>query len=227
MLLISATNDWRATHTGASLGLLEIAGVDNTAPSVVLERRKREIETRLRERWQGLTRQDFQSMPIMADYVRYYRRFDKTYHVLLQVESLVLKGRNLPGVNPLVDANFMAEVETLVLTAGHDAARLIQPVLMDASRAGDQITQMDGTCKAIRAGDMVMRDAGGISCAILYGQDNRSPIRSDTRYALFVAYAPAGVPTEAVEAQLRMIAGYVQLFSPSAVVRRLELISAG
>ena len=226
MVNISATDDWRIAHPGASLGLLEIAGVDNTAPSAVLERRKREIETCLRERWQGLTRQDFQSLPIITDYVRYYRGFDKTYHVLLQVESLVLKGRNLPNVNPLVDANFMAEMETLVLTAGHDAARLIQPVLMDVSRAGDQITQMDGTCKAIRAGDMVMRDAGGVSCAILYGQDNRSPITSETTHALYVAYAPAGVPGEAVEAQLRMIAGYVQQFSPPSVVQRLELISA-
>src|SRR5262245_24144930 len=60
----------------------------------------------------------------MAAYVRYYKRFSKTYHVQLQLESIVLKRKSLPSVSPLVDANFTAEVETLVLTAGHDAQKL-------------------------------------------------------------------------------------------------------
>jgi len=47
--------------------------------------------------------------------------------VQLQVESIVSKGKSLPNVTPLVDANFVAEVETLVLTAGHDVAKLQAP----------------------------------------------------------------------------------------------------
>ncbi len=67
----------------------------------------------------------------MAAYERYYKRFDKTYHVQLQVESIVLKGKNLPDVSPLVDANFIAEIETFVLTAGHDVMQLQGSVCMD------------------------------------------------------------------------------------------------
>jgi len=226
MLLISATDEWRTAHPGATLGFLELSGVDNTRPSPALDERKRQVEARLRVRYQGFTRQDFQSLPVMADYIRYYKRFDKTYHVLLQVESLVLKGRNLPDVNPLVDAYFTAEVETLVLTAGHDVARLHEPVLMDVSREGDQIVQMGGTSKAIRAGDMIMRDAQGISCAILYGQDNRSPISALTSKVLYVAYAPSGVPPESVDLQLHMIADYIRLFSPACVLERHQLLTA-
>ena len=118
MLSISATDAWRDAHPGI-IGLLEVSGIENTNASSSLDERKRSMETKLRERYQGFTRHDFLALPIMSAYETYYKRFDKTYHVLLQVESIVLKGKSLPNVIPLVDANFIAEVETLVLTAGH------------------------------------------------------------------------------------------------------------
>jgi DNA/RNA-binding domain of Phe-tRNA-synthetase-like protein len=226
MLSLSPTHEWHTTHPGAIIGLLELSGVTQPASSPALDERKRETEARLRERYQGFTRQDFLALPVMATYHRYYRSFEKTYHVQLQLESLVLKGKNLPDVSPLVDANFIAEVETLVLTAGHDVAKLFTPVIIDVSRAGDQITQMNSVAKAIRPGDMLMRDANGVSCTIIYGQDDRSPISAQTTHVLYVAYAPPGVPSESVDEQLRRIEENIRLFSPSAVVERHELLAA-
>ena len=225
MLSISAVDEWRTTHSGAVIGLLELSDVENTHSSPKLDERKREMEARLRERYKGFTRQDFLSLPVMSNYERYYKRFNKTYHVQLQVESIVLKGKNLPNVCPLVDSNFIAEVETLVLTAGHDVAKLYGPILIDVSREGDHITQMNGTSKAIRAGDMIMRDANGVRCSIIYGQDDRSPISSETSRVLYVAYAPAGVPSETVDAQLLRIEENIRLFSPTAIVERHQLLS--
>ncbi len=226
MLLISATDEWRITHPGAIIGLLELSGVENTHSSPKLDERKRETETHLRERYKGFSRQDFLSLPVMSDYKRYYKRFDKTYHVQLQVESIVLKGKSLPNVSPLVDANFAAEVETLVLTAGHDATKLHGSIAIDVSREGDHITQMNGASKTIRAGDMIMRDANGICCSIIYGQDNRSPISLETSHVLYVAYAPDGIPSEMVEAQLRRIEENIRLFAPMAIVEQRQLLSA-
>lgn len=226
MLLISATTEWRTAHPGAVIGLLELSRVENTHPSLQLDDRKRETEARLRERYQGFTRQDFLALPIMAAYAQYYKRFNKTYHVQLQVESIVLKGKSLPNVSPLVDANFVAEVDTLVLTAGHDVAKLHGVVSIDVSRDGDQLTQMVGTPKAIRAGDMIMRDAHGICCSIIYGQDNRSPISLETAHVLYVAYAPVGVPAEVVAAHLQAIEENVRLVSPLAVREQQQLLLA-
>src|SRR5262245_64447502 len=81
----------------------------------------------------------------MAGYVHYYKRFGKTYHVLLQLESIVLKSKGLPSVSPLVDANFTAEVETLVLTAGHDAQQLQGEISIDGARDGDKLTDRKST----------------------------------------------------------------------------------
>jgi DNA/RNA-binding domain of Phe-tRNA-synthetase-like protein len=226
MLSISATDEWQNAHPGGIIGLLEASGIENIHSSSSLDARKRETEAYLRERYQGFTRQDFLALPVMSAYEQYYKRFDKTYHVQLQVESIVLKGKNLPNVLPLVDANFIAEVETLVLTAGHDVAKLHEPVSMDVSREGDQLTQMNGTSKVIRAGDMIMKDAEGISCSIIYGQDNRSPITSNTSHVLYVAYASVGVPEELVDAQLQKIQENIRLFSPNVIVEQHRLLKA-
>lgn len=205
--------------------------VPNTVPQCrpaasALDDRKRAIEAALRERYKGFTRKEFLALPVMADYDRYYARFKKTYHVQLQLESLVLKGKRLPDVSPAVDANFMAEVETLVLTAGHDVSKLRGPVVIDVSLDGEEMTQMNDTSRPIRGGDMIMRDADGIACSIIYGQDARSPISRATSHVLYVAYAPAGVPADAVERQLRGIEEYLRVASPALVLEQRRLLTA-
>lgn len=226
MISIKSTVEWSITHPGAAIGLLELTGLENRLPNPQLNQRKRETEARLRKDCAGFTRQDFLAHPVMAAYEKYYKRFNKTYHVLLQVESIVLKDKNLPDVSPLVDANFTAEVATFVLTAGHDAAKLVEPVWIDVSRPGDEMTLMSGAAKRIRAGDMVMRDGRDVCCSIIYGQDNHSPITPETRHVLYVAYAPAGVPAEAVEAQLRQIEQNVRMFAPEARLEQRRVLTA-
>ena len=226
MLKIAATDAWKETHPGAQIGLLEISGVDNNRPAPALDQEKRAIEGRLREKYAGFSRDDFLSLPVMQAYHRYYRKFGYTYHILLQLESVALKGKSLPNVSPLVDANFAAELCTLILTAGHDVAYLEAPVLIDVAREGDELIQMSGNRKDVPAGDMLMRDAMGIACTILRGQDNRSPISKTTSHVLYVSYAPDDVTEEQVKAQLNAMESYVRLFSPECTVEQSEIIFA-
>ena len=147
MLTITAAPEWKSVYPGAQIGILEIAGVDNTLRSDLLEAKKRALEARLQAHYTGFSRRDFLALPVMTAYERYYKRFDKTYHVLLQLESVVLKGKNLPEVSPLVDANFAAELDTLVLTASHDVALFQPPLLIDISHLGDEFIRMNGIPK--------------------------------------------------------------------------------
>ena len=225
MLSITVTDEWKSAHPGASIGLLEVSGAHNTIVSAEFEARKKEVESYLREKYQSFTRQDFLSIPTMLAYVQYYKRFSKTYHVLQQVESIVLKNKNLPVVSPLVDSNFIAEVDTLALAAGHDVSKLQGSILIDVSKTGDQMTQMNGTAKEIPAGDMVMKDEHGVCCCIIYGQDNLSPISPETTHALYVVYAPVKVPVESVEAQLQAIEANIRLLAPSVVVEQNRVIT--
>jgi len=226
MISVVATDEWRTAHPGAQIGILEISGVDNSQPAPALDQEKRAIEARLREKYAGFSRDDFLNLPVLQAYHRYYRKFGYTYHVLLQLESVVHKGKSLPNVSPLVDANFAAELETLILTAGHDVAQLEAPVMIDVARVGDEITQMGGNRKDVPVGDMVMRDAQGIACTILRGQDNRSPVSKGTSHVLYVSYVPEGVSEQHVRAQLEAMEKHVRLFAPGCRLEQSAILFA-
>lgn len=226
MLSITGTSRWREAHPGAIIGLLEISGVDNTVPAPALEEEKRATEAELRNRYAGFTRKDFRAIPVITAYYEYYKRFKKTYHVLQQVESVALKGRSLPKVSPLVDANFAAELDTLALTAGHDVDKLNGKVYIDIAAEGDQMTQMNGAVKTLYPSDMVMKDDTGVVCSIIYGQDNISFITRKTSHALYIVYAPAGISAKIIENQLGKIKENIGLFSVNAIVEQLALLTA-
>lgn len=226
MLDIRITDDWHATFPGAHLGVLLVGKVDNSGHAAVLDGQKRGLEARLRQQFSGLSRAELRELDVLRAYRDYYRKFDQTYHVQLQLESVAHKGKALPNVSPLVDASFLAELETLILTAGHDADRLAWPLTFDVTRGGEAFTQMSGAARSLRAGDMLMRDAEGIVCTVLYGQDRRTPISPGTRRVLYVAYAPQGVGGPRVRHHLETLRDHVHLFARGAVTEGLEVYAA-
>jgi DNA/RNA-binding domain of Phe-tRNA-synthetase-like protein len=226
MLNITATDGWRQAYPGAIIGLLEISGLGNVQPSQSMTRHKRKTESLLRNKYGEFSRRDFLSLPIMAAYSAYYKHFSKTYHVLLQVESIAVKGKCLPNVSPLVDANFTAEVETFILTAGHDADKLEEPLLMDISGLDERMILMNSETKSLPGSDMIMRDQHGICCSILYGQDNQSLISTTTQHVLYVSYAPPGITNQAVMDQLQKIEDNITLFTRNFKVEQKRLLTA-
>ena len=223
MVQIEVTNRWHKTSPGAHVGVLLIGKIDNTRRETPLEARKRAVEARLRENT-GFTRAELLEVKVLRAYRDFYKRFGNIYHVQLQLESTV-KGKLLPSVSPLVDANFAAELETLVFTAGHDADLLTSPLTLDATGGGEAFTGMNGAVKTLKPGDM-MRGAHGMICTIIAGQDARTPISEATRRALYMAYAPSGVPVEAAKQQLESIRQNVLLFAPKVEVELFKVYAA-
>ena len=208
------------------MGVLLVGNVDNTRHPTPLEERKRALAAQLRERYRGLTRADFVELEVLKAYRDYYARFGQTYHLQGQLESVVHKEKALQNVSPLVDANFSAELETLVLSAGHDADSLSAPLTVDATSGGEAFTQLNQAVRALKPDDMMMADAHGVVCTILYGQDKRTAVSPATRRALYVAYAPSGVPGSAVPRHLDLVLENVRLFAPHAEVELRELYAA-
>ena len=209
------------------MGVVLLGNVDNTRRETPLDQRKQEVEATLREKYSKFSRADLLELEVLKAYRNYYRHFNKTYHVQLQLESVVHKGKPLPNVSPLVDANFTAELNTLILTAGHDADLLRNFVRIDVTQTGDEFTQMNGVLKSLKPGDMMMSDADGIVCTIIYGQDQRTPISPKTRRAFYVAYAPPEVPATAVSEQLDSVRDNVLLFAPEAETELFQVYTAG
>jgi DNA/RNA-binding domain of Phe-tRNA-synthetase-like protein len=221
------TEEWKAAYPGAYAGVLVMQGVVNPALHPELERAKGKLVEDLRTRFVGGDRATLEALAVMQAYSAYYKRFKKTYHVLLQLESIVFKGRTLPSVAGLVEAMFMAEVKNLLLTAGHDLDALHLPLTLDVAREGESYTLLRGEAQVLKAGDMRIADREGVISSIIYGPDQRTQIRESTTNVIFTVYAPPGINPEAVEGHLRDIEGYVRLFAPAARVEMRRVFGAG
>jgi DNA/RNA-binding domain of Phe-tRNA-synthetase-like protein len=221
--MFEVTELWKATYPEASAGVLIMHGVENPAQHAILEERKAALEAQLRARYAGQDRNAIKSHPVMQAYDAYYRGFKKTYHVQLQLESIVFKDKPIPNGAALVEAMFMAEIKNMLLTAGHDLEAVALPIRLDVSGGGKTYTLLRGSEQVLKAGDMMMADQRGIISSILYGPDQRTQIRAGTRKVVFTVYAPAGIEAEGVVQHLRDIQEIVQLFAPQAQTDMLQV----
>ncbi len=210
--------DWSRAYPDAHAGVLALRGVTNPQQHLALEKRKVELEEELRRHYAGMDRATLMQDPVLRAYEAHYKRFKKTYHVQLQLESIVFKEKAIPAVAALVEAMFMAEMHTLLLTAGHDLDKLHLPLTLDVAKGTESYTLLRGDPQAPKAGDMMIRDKDGIVSSIVYGPDQRTQINAETKSAVFTVYAPVGITVEAVDRQLAEIQANAQLVSPGAEV---------
>jgi len=219
MLIVSEA--WKVAYPGAAVGILVMRNVANPAHDDALDRQKRELENQLRTRFADRNA-ILAAKPIQA-YNAYFKRYNKVYHVQLQAESIVLKGKSIPSVAALVEAMFMAELKNLLLTAGHDLEAIQMPVRLDVAKGSEQYIMLNGQEQTLKAGDMMMADAQGIISSVLYGPDYRTRITPATRQVLFVVYAPPGIGEQVVHQHLQDIQANVRLIAPKAQVELLSV----
>src|SRR6266496_5423736 len=225
-LMFETTSTWKSTYPEAQVGVLVMRAVSNPAHHPVLESQKAASEEELRAQFSSQDRAAIASHPILQAYGEYYRRFKKTYHIQLQLESIVLKGKSIPSVASLVEAMFMAEMQDLLLTAGHDLDSLHIPLMLDVAKGTERYTLLRGDEQILKPGDMMISDQDGVISSIIYGPDQRTEIGADTHNVIFTVYAPPGIDEQAVAQHLQDIQKYVMLIAPKAQVELLKVYSS-
>ena len=221
MFIVSES--WKEAYPGAAVGILAMGHVANPKNHPTLDRQKEQLENELRSRFGSLDRAALKALPVIQAYNSYYKRFKKTYHVLLQLESVVHRGKSIPRVAALVEVMFMAELKNLLLTAGHDLEVLKPPVRIDVADGSENYTRINGQEQTPQPMDMFIADTQGIISTVLYGPDRRTQITSKTSRAFFTVYAPPGIGQEPVEEHLRDIRTNVLLITPQAEVELMEV----
>jgi len=88
--MIRVSPNWRVQEPDSSVGLLAIKGALNIPDHPELQNAKRALEEELRGRYAGMDRKTLREEPALAAYDAFYRRFRKSYHVQLQLESVVI-----------------------------------------------------------------------------------------------------------------------------------------
>lgn len=221
--MFEPTPAWKSTYPEAHAGVLVMRAVSNPMHHPELESQKAALEQELRSRFSGQDRAAIASHPILQAYAEYYRQFKKTYHIQLQLESIVLKGKSIPSVAALVEAMFMAEMKDMLLTAGHDLDALQLPLSLDVATGTEQYTLLRGDQQTLKAGDMMISDQVGVISSIVHGPDQRTQITLGTSNVIFTVYAPPGISEQSVAQHLQSIKENVLLFALQAQVELLKV----
>lgn len=221
--LFEVTSAWNAAYPKALAGVLVMREVSNPPHHAELEQKKSALEEQLRVQFYGQDRAAIANHPVLQAYANYYRQFKKTYHIQLQLESIVLKGKSIPNVSALVESMFMAEMQDMLLTAGHDLDVLQLPLTLDVATGTEQYTLLRGDEQTLKPGDMFIRDQIGVISSIIYGPDQRTQINPGTHNAVFTAYAPPGIDEGTVIDHLQHIKENVMVFAPQAEVELLKV----
>jgi DNA/RNA-binding domain of Phe-tRNA-synthetase-like protein len=225
--MVTVSDAWRAAYPGAVVGALAMGGVANPERHAGLDERKEALQDQLRTRFTGQDRAAIEALPTIRAYDTYYKRFKKTYHVQLQLESIVFKGKSLPNVAALVEASFMAELKNLLLTAGHDLDVVQPPAGFGVASGTERYTLLRGDDQVLKPGDMMMEDQVGVISSVIYGIDRRACITPQTKRVLFTVYAPPGIGEHPGRQHLQDIQANVLLIAPGAETELLEVFLAG
>jgi DNA/RNA-binding domain of Phe-tRNA-synthetase-like protein len=224
--VLTVSDSWKTTYPGAVAGALVVRGVSNPTHHAGLDQRIATWDVELRTRFRGSDRTALRAHPILQAYAAYYRPFRKTYHVELQLESVLFKAKAMPRSPALVAAMVAAELKNGLLTAGHDLAAVEMPVTLGVAAGGERYRLLNGREEALKTGDMMMADRQGVISSVLSGPDQRTRITPETRQIFFAVYAPPGIGAPPVRHHLADLRDTILLVAPDALIEVLEVHTA-
>lgn len=214
MLIVS--EDLKKVYPGAKLGILIIKDVKNLPTDSEFIKTKSLTKNQIIEQHKEFNRKEFVKSEPMCFYKDYYKKFKKTYPVLLELESVVLKSMPIPNVSTLVEAMFLAELKNMLLTAGHDLDELHLPIKLNLAQGTESFTGISGKQQFLAKNDMMLSDGNDIISSILNGPDYRTRITMNTKNVMYYTYAPSGIDDNIILSHLNDIKNYVSIFSPDS-----------
>lgn len=149
-------------------------------------------------------------------YVLFFKKFKKTYPVMLQFESVVLKSQPFPKDNPIREVPFLLEMTTLALSGTHDIAQVQGEITLCSST--DRTTFMGLAEREIYTypGDVCGRDEGGVIFSSIAGGDLRTRATPDSRHVFYPVFGTPDMPQNDIQKALETLEGYVKTLAPGA-----------
>ena len=151
-------------------------------------------------------------------YFRFFRKFKKTFPVMMQFESVLLKGREFPKSNAVTAVPFLAELETHVLTGTHDVEQLLGPAGLYLAQAKEPFVGLRGDLVHTYPGDLCARDEGGIIFSMIAGADARTCARQTSRHVFYPVFGVPGQDPAALRPMQERLAEYARILAPDAEV---------
>ncbi|HHN8247241.1 TPA: phenylalanine--tRNA ligase beta subunit-related protein [Clostridioides difficile] len=159
----------------------------------------------------------------VSSYIKYYKKFKKTYPVLLQLESILLKSKGIPDVGVTIESMFLAELKNLLLTAGHDLDKMELPLKIELANGSEHFYGIGGKEHILTKDDLFLSDNIGILSSILNGPDNRTAITKDTKNIMYFVYGPDKISEKQIQDHLNDIKHYISSAFPDLKVNSIDI----
>ena len=207
-----------AALSGVPFGVLEV-----TYPERALWHTD-DFQTMLSEHLQQLRERyaDYDRKAMFGEnvYFRFFRKFKKTYPVMMQLESFLLKGRPFPDADAVTAIPFLVELETQVLSGTHDVDDVHGTVRLFVGTEKAPFAGMRGEEVHTYPGDFCARDDEGIIFSMIAGADARTCAKPGSRHVFYPVFGVAGQPEAEIDAVLDRLKACVRVIAPDAVVER-------
>ena len=128
-------------------------------------------------------------------YFRFFRKFKKTFPVMMQFE-----------------------LETHVLTGTHDVEQLLGPAELYLAQAKEPFVGLRGDLVHTYPGDLCARDEGGIIFSMIAGADARTCARQTSRHVFYPVFGVPGQDPAALRPMQERLAEYARILAPDAEV---------
>ncbi|MBS7526633.1 hypothetical protein KHM83_08090 [Fusibacter paucivorans] len=202
-------------YPGTKIGILVIKNIDVSASQN--ETDNETFYQTIRAKYDGLNRPALKAIAPINAYVTYYKQFKQSYHLLPQLESIISGKPPRNAKTALLQSMFFTEIETMLLTAGHDLSCLTPPLSLSIAFGNEHYQSISGKEVTATKNDLILYDAQGVFSSILRGPDSRSKITAKTRDAIFTVYAPPIINTALIEAHLMTLEKRIKITSPESI----------
>ena len=222
--MINITPLARSVYPNTKFGAMVVKGISSNAGRAVMDNIVAgEIEA-IKSKYPDYDRKVVLTTEPLCHYASYYRQFKKSYHVLGQLESVLLKGKSIPPVGAPIEAMFLAEIKDLLLTAGHDFDRIEGALTIDAAVGSVNYIGLSGQEQYLVNDDLYLTDGKGVVSSILGGPDHRTRITESTKNALYFVYGAGGVTEPLIRAHLETIFSYLSQAIQGVEIQTIEII---
>lgn len=209
------------TYPGTKMGILIMREVSYSGSYE--EQELVQVVDRLRQKYSHLDRKELKEIHPVQAYVAYYKKFGYSYHLLAQLESVLKGKKDLHSESGLLQAMFISELDSMLLTAGYDLDQLQFPLLLKSATGMEAYRSISSKKATADQGDMALCDQTGAISSILRGPDYESRITESTTKVLFSIYAPPGIDSGYMEKNLKNLENSIHSLSPSSKTELLQV----
>ena len=162
---------------------------------------------------------DYDRKAVWADnkHYRFFKKFKKTYPVMLQFESVTFKDRPFPAFNPISEVAFLLEITTFALSGTHDISKIDGDVMLYIADKKEDFMGMRDMLHTY-PNDFCARDNSGIIFSMIAGTDSRTCATPDSRNVLYPIFCTPDADAQYIETAAGTLAEYIKVLAPTAEI---------